>query len=122
MIKGVGTDLVSIKRISKALERSPERFAERVLTPAEQKTFADKAYPVAWFAKRWAAKEAVSKAVGTGIGAELGFHDIEVGHTDQGQPLVHLSARASDAFPGQFHLSLSDEIDHALAFVVWSDD
>ncbi|MGX5914284.1 holo-ACP synthase [Aliidiomarina sp. Khilg15.8] len=119
-IVGIGTDIVSIARIEKALSRNSE-FAERVLTPAEMQEFAAAPKPAAFLAKRFAAKEAAAKALGTGIG-EVSFQHIYVDHTAAGQPLLRLFDNA-DAQAGilgarSFHISISDEREFAIAYVV----
>lgn len=125
MIVGVGTDLVSVARIKGALDRHGDRFLARLLAPAERMLLpAGGARRARWLAKRWAAKEAVAKAFGTGIGASIGLQDIEVGRGDAGEPRVTLHGRgallAQARGVARVHLSLSDEGDLALAFVVLS--
>ena len=125
MITGVGTDLVSVARIEQALARHGERFVERLLAPAERVLLpAGGPRRAHWLAKRWAAKEAVAKAFGTGIGASIGLRDIEVGRGSAGEPQVTLRGRgaalAQARGVARIHLSLSDEGDLALAFVVLS--
>lgn len=122
MIYGVGTDLVSVKRIEEALFRHGDRFLHRILSEAEVAEYAGSSQPARFLAKRFAAKEAFSKAWGTGIGAAVGWHDIGVGHDEKGKPLVIASAAMNQKFVQEnivaAHLSLSDEDEHALAFVV----
>lgn len=122
MILGVGTDIVAIERIAAALERHGERFRARVLTGAERRVFTDAAAEARWFAKRYAAKEAVAKAFGTGIGAQLSFQDIIVGREASGRPTLSFTgdgaALAARLGVRAAHLSLSDEQAMAVAFVV----
>lgn len=121
MIAGVGADIASVKRIEDALFRHGDRFLHRILREDEVAEYAIAKQPARFLAKRFAAKEAFSKAWGTGIGADLGWHDIAVGHDARGRPLIaasdrikqELAARAMSA-----HITLTDETDHALAFVV----
>lgn len=124
MIVGIGTDLVSISRISAAQERTAERFAQRVLGPQELERYPTVALPHQWLAKRWAAKEATAKALGHGIGRGLSMSHIQVLNNDQGAPMLCLSDKAlalAEALGAdQWHVSLSDEQDHALAFVILS--
>lgn len=122
MIVGIGTDLVDVARIAGALARHGDRFRHRLLAPAERRVFASVEQEAAFLARRWAAKEAVAKAFGTGIGGELSFQDIVVAHDASGRPRLeftgaggHLAARLGVA---RAHLSVSDERGHALAFVV----
>ncbi len=122
MIYGVGTDLVSVPRIEDALMRYGDRFLHRILSEAEVAEYALSAQPARFLAKRFAAKEAVSKAWGTGIGAEIGWHDVAVGHDERGKPVIVTSTVLADRFAAggivATHISLSDEAEHAIAFVV----
>ena len=122
MIYGVGTDLVNVKRIEDALFRHGDRFLHRILSEVEVAEYAGSNQPARFLAKRCAAKEAFSKAWGTGIGAAVGWHDVSVGHDARGKPLIHASAALNEKFVQEkivaAHLSLSDEDEHALAFVV----
>ncbi|RUO25820.1 holo-ACP synthase [Aliidiomarina minuta] len=124
-IVGIGTDIVALARIEKVLERNPA-FAERVLTGDELETYAQAGRPAALVAKRFAAKEAAAKALGTGIAQGVSFQHIEVRHTALGQPLLHLSAaalqRANTIGATAFHLSISDEADYAMAYVILESD
>lgn len=122
MIAGVGTDIVSIARVAAVLARHGDRFVARVLVADERARLPADARRARWLAKRWAAKEAVAKAFGTGIGGQLGFQDIVIGNDAAGQPRVFLQGAgallAQARGIAQVHLSLSDEQDTALAFVV----
>jgi holo-[acyl-carrier protein] synthase len=122
MIYGIGTDLASIKRIEDALFRFGDRFLHRILSEAEVAEYAYSSQPARFLAKRFAAKEAFSKAFGTGIGAEVGWHDVAVSHDARGKPIFKLSdplaARAQQLGIRDSHISLSDESEHALAFVI----
>ena len=116
MIIGVGTDLVSIDRIARVLARHPERFVERILSKAEQArldTFEIGLSRSAYVAKQFAAKEAVSKALGTGMREGVQFNRIEVLRNGAGQPSVTLlreaSVKAARLGVERWHLSLSDE-------------
>lgn len=124
MIIAIGTDLCAVPRIARLLE--PEKraaFLERCYTAAEQ-ALAPAALPgqAAYFAGRWAAKEAVSKALGTGIGEYCGWRDVEVLRQASGAPLLQLSGaaarRATSLGIASWHLSISHEREHAVAFVV----
>jgi holo-[acyl-carrier protein] synthase len=108
MIIGVGTDIIEIKRIEELLASAGEKFIERVFNPEERGEGA------AHYAKRFAAKEAISKAMGTGIGASLSFKDIVIGRAESGQPLAKIRGR-DDL---KIHLSFSDEKLYAVAFAV----
>lgn len=122
MIAGIGTDIVAVERIAGALRRHGERLAQRVLTAGELADYRDSGSPAALLARRFAAKEAAAKALGTGIGADVGLHDLEVEHDDRGRPLLRLhggaARRAGQLGVVDAQLSLSDERDYAVAFVV----
>lgn len=122
MIVGIGTDLVEVARIAAVLARHGDRFRRRVLTDVELRSFDDAAAEAHWLAKRYAAKEAVAKAFGTGIGGTLSFQDIVVGREDSGRPLLTFrgagQALADRLGVCRAHLSLTDEREFALAFVV----
>ena len=114
MIK-VGTDLVSITRICQALDRFGVRFLNRYLHETE----ASLSTPSASLAGYWAAKEAIAKALGCGIGSELGFHDIFLEKDAKGAPSFRLSEAAQARFPvRESSLSISHDGDFAIAVVV----
>ena len=122
MIYGIGTDIVSIKRIEDALFRFGDRFLHRILNETEVAEYAQSAQPARFLAKRFAAKEAFSKALGTGIGGEIAWHDVAVGHDQRGKPIINssaqLAARLANCEIKNSHISISDESEHAIAFVV----
>lgn len=118
MILGIGTDLVDIRRVEKLLINQGEQFKKRVFTEYEQEQGGDNA---AFYAKRFAAKEACAKALRTGFGNGFSMHDIGVENDEYGAPYLVLSNGALEkmnALRGAAHLSLSDEPPYALAFVV----
>ena len=123
MIVGVGTDIVAISRIAAALERHGERFAARILRPEESALLCRQRRPEAWLAKRFAAKEALAKALGTGIGA-VSWQDFAVLPQPGGAPQVHSHGRARKLFAERgvtgVWISLSDEREQALAFALLS--
>ncbi len=90
MILGVGIDLIEVERIKASYERFGERFVSRVLRAEETAYCLSHKEPAPFLAARFAAKEAISKAFGTGIGAKLGWLDMEVGRKDSGEPFVIL--------------------------------
>lgn len=126
MIIGIGTDLIEIKRIEDLLNRHKDRFMKRVFTPGEITTALALSQSAASFAKRFAAKEAFVKALGTGFSQGILLTDIEVYNQATGQPHLRLYGAAQRILRQRFqgyqketlHLSLSDTQTHALAFVV----
>lgn len=121
MIRGIGTDILQLERASAALKRTPG-LAKRVLTQAELALYEKSAQPDRFFAKRFAAKEAVVKALGTGIGRGVGWQHITITNNDMGKPDVQLSGGALASAQHQgivtVHLSYSDERDYIVAFAI----
>ena len=128
MIFGIGTDIVSIERIQNILNKNRDGFINRVLTDHEKALFTNKADSAAFCAKRFAAKEAFSKALGTGIGRVVSFQDLTVRSNEHGKPYFMPSEKLrlylQEKGIKHGHLSISDESQNALAFVVLeaSDD
>ena len=122
MIVGIGTDVVSIERIAGVLERHGDRFLERILTPDERKRYDRTKAKASHLAKRWAAKEAFSKAIGTGIHAPFTWKSIGVGRDPRGKPLVvpspEMKTHLEKLGVTGAHLSLTDDAGVAVAFVV----
>ena len=121
MIIGIGNDVVRVERIRNVLARKSDRFVKRILTPAEREVFNCKGDPAAWLAKRFAAKEAASKALGTGIG-KVSWQDFEVLNNNDGAPVLCLLGAAQQLLTqkggSRAHISISDEQDLVTAFVV----
>lgn len=121
MIFGIGTDIVHVNRMRDNLDKYGDKFARRILTEFEFKEFTDKNNKAAFLAKRFAAKEAVAKAMGTGFSQGLSLHHIGVKHNDAGKPILELLDVAEKFLQEnnikQAHLSLADEHDYAVAFV-----
>lgn len=121
MIFGIGTDIVRVGRMQADLERFGERFAERILTAEEMREFRGNASKANFLARRFAAKEAAVKAMGTGFSNGILLHDIEVKHDPQGKPLLTFHGRARQFLDEKriivAHISLADEQDNAVAFV-----
>ena len=119
---GIGTDIVEIARVEAAWRRRGRRFANRVLTPRECQRCLAAREPWRFLAKRFAAKEAIAKAFGTGIGAELSWQDLEIVNADSGAPQVRLGPRAAELLARRgargVLLSLADERAYAVAFAV----
>ncbi len=125
MILGLGIDLVDVARIERALKRFGPRFLDRILCDAEQRHCQSQPAPAISVAARFAAKEAVSKAFGTGIGVELGWKDIEVVRLSSGQPSVQLHGAGVELLKSRggrsIHLSITHTASHASAVAVIED-
>ncbi len=122
MILGTGTDLIDVRRIERALARFGHRFALRVLVEHEYQRFCAHTKPAHYLAKRFAAKEAFSKAMGTGIHFPVNWHNVSVANERSGRPYLKysepLAALLERRGISRAHLSLSDEVEMACAFVV----
>jgi len=122
VIYGVGTDIVEVARIEKALARFGERFAKRILCPPELKRFESHKQKANYLAKRFAAKEAFTKALGTGIHAPANWHGVWVKNLPSGKPVLEFSAPLQDLLAKRkilgHHLSLADERGMAVATVI----
>ncbi|MCE9633543.1 MAG: holo-ACP synthase [Methylophilales bacterium] len=122
MISGVGTDIVEVSRIEQALERHGDAFARRILTDAEYTEFQQSHTQARFLAKRFAAKEAFAKALGTGVRAPATMQNIGVSHDELGKPLFVLApvlqALVAEKNISRQHVSISDEKALAVAFVV----
>ena len=121
---GIGTDIVDIRRLEKMTDKVRDRLALRVLTESEYEHYQTISFSVAYLAKRWAAKEAASKALGTGIAKGVSFQHIQIESLASGQPILVLldtaKQLATDLGATSWHISLSDEAHYAVAFVVMS--
>ena len=122
MILGTGIDIIEVARIAASLEKFGERFLTRVLVPGEIEYCRTHKHPAPFLAARFAAKEAVSKAFGTGIGAQLGWRDIEVRRKETGEPFVVLHGQGAELFSArqarQLHLSLTHTAVYAAATAI----
>jgi holo-[acyl-carrier protein] synthase len=126
MILGIGTDLANIERIAGTLERFGDRFRDRVFTEIEQKKAERRRDAAGTYAKRWAAKEACSKALGTGLRMGISWKDMAVVNLRTGQPQMRLTGWAADRLqqmtpPGHrsvIHVTLTDDHPWAQAIVV----
>ena len=122
MILGVGIDIIEVERIRASRERFGERFLKRILRPAEIAYCLSHRNPAPFLAAQFAAKEAISKAFGTGIRRQLGWQDMEVGREDSGKPFVilHDGGQKLLAERGgtQFYLSLSHTENYAAAVAI----
>ena len=123
-VVGIGTDIVDIRRIENMAPAVLERFIKRVLTPSEIEKYQQTNQPLAYLAKRWAAKEAAAKALGLGIADGISFQDFTITNLPSGKPQLTLSGRAlavaEELTATDWQLSLSDEKHYAVAFVVLS--
>ncbi|NNE81332.1 MAG: holo-ACP synthase [Silicimonas sp.] len=126
MILGIGTDLCNIERIERTLDRFGDRFRHRVFTEIEQKKAERRKDVAGTYAKRWAAKEACSKALGTGLAMGIAWKDMAVSNLDTGQPVMKVTGWAADrlaemtpeGYEALIHVTLTDDHPWAQAFVV----
>ena len=126
MILGIGTDLANIDRIQAVLDRHGDRFRNRVFTEREQAKAARRKDEAGTYAKRWASKEACSKALGTGLRMGISWKDMAVSNLKSGQPVMTLTGwaktRLDDMTPegheAVIHVTLTDDHPWAQAFVV----
>ena len=126
MILGIGTDLANIDRIQATLNRFGDRFRNRVFTPTEVAKAARRADEAGTLAKRWAAKEACSKALGTGLAMGISWRDMAVTNLRSGQPVMALTGWAAERLAAMtpaghhavVHVTLTDDHPWAQAFVV----
>ncbi|MDD2228182.1 MAG: holo-ACP synthase [Candidatus Cloacimonetes bacterium] len=120
MILGIGTDIIAVSRIKKAIEANP-RFVDKIFTPAEIAYCSGKASPAQSYAVRFAAKEAVMKALGTGWDGIVNWQDIEVRLDDKGSPKLKFYGGTQQLVSSKgmqaAHVSLSHEKDYAIAYV-----
>ena len=126
MILGVGTDIVDERRIGKSIDQFADKFIERIFTTAERAAAAATSQPQAYFAKRFAAKEAVYKALSVAGVSGLGWQQAETLSLPNGAPVMSLTGQCKtalealtpDGYKAQISISLSDEPPYALAFVI----
>ncbi|MEM8825292.1 MAG: holo-ACP synthase [Pseudomonadota bacterium] len=126
MILGIGTDLANIDRIQGVLDRFGDRFRNRVFTEREQRKSESRKDVAGTYAKRWAAKEACSKALGTGLRMGIAWKDMSVTNLRSGQPVMHVTGWAAerlekmtpDGYEAIIHVSLTDDHPWAHAMVV----
>lgn len=126
MIIGIGNDLVDIRRVQDILKRHGKRFIDRCYTQSEREQAAKKTDQAAFYAKRFAVKEALLKALGTGFANGISWQDMSVSNDEKGKPLAHFSGQAANHLSHlmplghvpQVHVSISDDFPYAQAFVV----
>ena len=122
MIFGIGTDIVEVARIEASISQFGDEFAKRILAQSELASYQSSQLKARFLAKRFAAKEAFSKALGTGLRAPATFQNIAVSHDSLGKPILILAAELQAFLNAknimQTHISVSDEKNLAAAFVV----
>ena len=119
-LAGLGNDIVAISRIRQSIEKHGDHFLGRLFTQQEIDFCNKYQDSVPHFAGRFAAKEAIAKALGTGFGAKLGWHDIEILSDELGKPIVHLSSGLQATLKSTcIHLSISHCNEYATAVAVW---
>ena len=122
MIYGIGTDIVEVARIEASISQFGDDFAKRILAESELESYLNSAIKPRFLAKRFAAKEAFSKALGTGLRAPATLQNIAVSHDDLGKPILILAAELQTFLNAKniqtMHISISDEKNLAAAFVV----
>ena len=126
MIYGVGCDVVELARVAEVMAERGDRFAKRILSDAEWATYEKRralsdARGLAFVASRWAAKEAISKSLGTGISGDVTFHSMRIGHHDSGAPVVEFADPLKSRLEAEgvtVHVSITDEKSVVAAFAV----
>ena len=122
MILGIGIDIIEIARITASLEKFGERFGQRILLPDEMAYCLSHRHPAPFVAARFAAKEAISKAFGTGIGEQLGWRDMQICRKESGEPFVVLHGKGQELFNSRgaenLLLTLSHTENYATAMAV----
>ncbi|NVK21088.1 MAG: holo-ACP synthase [Kangiellaceae bacterium] len=125
MIFGIGTDIISLERIAKSLARNGDKFAQRILADSEYSAYQEKKTEkaqIAFLAKRFAAKEAISKALGTGMRNGIDFVQLVISNDELGKPFVELTGKAKEWAEqhniSTIQLTISDEQHYAVVFVV----
>ena len=122
MIFGIGTDIVEVSRIDASIKQFGEDFAKRILADSELLSYQQSQIKARFLAKRFAAKEAFSKALGTGLRAPATFQNIAIAHDALGKPILVLASELQDFLTTKSithtHISISDEKNLAAAFVI----
>jgi holo-[acyl-carrier protein] synthase len=116
MILGIGIDIIEVARIAASLEKFGHRFGKRILLPDETAYCLANRHPAPFVAARFAAKEAISKAFGTGIGVQLGWQDMEIAHRESGEPYVILHGKGKSLFESRRAKNLFVSISHTDAY------
>jgi holo-[acyl-carrier protein] synthase len=119
-IHGIGNDIIEIERIRQSIEGHGLRMLNRLFTTKEQDYCLKHKNPIPHFAGRFSAKEAIVKALGTGIGQQIGWLDIEILNDESGKPVVYLSAHAKKLFNDPIiQISISHCREYATAIALW---
>ena len=121
MIAGIGTDIAAVARLGKLYERHGERALDKILAPSERENFAKAADPARFLAKRFAAKEAFGKALGIGVAHPATLPNVAVTHDSFGKPMFDYAPELASYLAERClraHLSISDEAEYAVAFVI----
>jgi holo-[acyl-carrier protein] synthase len=122
VILGTGIDIIEVARVASAYEKHGGRFLNRILRPGEISYCLSHKAPAPFLAARFAAKEAVSKAFGTGIGAQLGWQDIEICRKESGEPFILLHDKGLELLAGRnarlVHITISHTATHATAMSI----
>jgi holo-[acyl-carrier protein] synthase len=120
-IRGLGNDIIEISRLRQSIDRHGLHFLNRLFSQREQDYCYRFSDPAPHFAGRFAAKEAIVKALGTGFGAQVSWHDIEVLNDALGKPVVHISESLAKQFgQPQLMVSISHSTDYATAVAIWT--
>lgn len=118
-MKGIGNDIIEIGRIESAHNSHGEAFLKRLFTEKEKAYCLSCQNPYSRFAGRFAAKEAIAKALGTGFGAELSWQDIEILPNEKGKPIAYLSGTFKDQYPDlKIYISISHAKNYATAVAI----
>jgi len=122
LILGTGIDIIEVRRVELAYERHGDRFVRRILLPDELAYCLSHKSPGPFIAARFAGKEAISKAFGTGIGSQLSWHDMEIRRMESGKPYVVLHGQGQTLLAArggrEVHITLSHTTQHATAFAI----
>jgi holo-[acyl-carrier protein] synthase len=122
MILGTGIDIIEVARIAASYEKFGDRFVNRILLPDEIAYCLLHRRPAPFLAARFSAKEAISKAFGTGLGTQLGWHDMEIRRKESGEPFVVMHGKGQDLFDARsakkLHISLSHTENYAAATAI----
>lgn len=121
MIRGIGNDIIEIQRIKKCIDRHGHHFINRLFTTQEQNYCYKYQDPIPHFAGRFAAKEAIVKALGVGFGKTIEWHDLEILNDELGKPVVHFSKSIQECFhQPNILVSIAHSSDYAIATAIWN--